>query len=278
MTDRIVRIKSSRQGYRRGGLEFGSNWVEVDTSTLTRDQQRAILADGVLAIEGREDDGSWTTLTDEIRGGLLSLVQAAPGYEVEGEERALEVDPGILAKANDWDALLAVISLHQADLEGLKLWPFETVDGLVVALINGLGEAEAVIADRDASILSLSGPTPAELAELVKPYAAALHEAGIVLKERLQDVIPQLLTEMLRFRQQWEELASGTNPSDVQQDGGEASTTAAPGPGGAAQVGATAGAENGGEGGQPDAGSETVTEPEPKPKPAKAKGAASKPT
>ncbi|WP_439471335.1 hypothetical protein [Brevundimonas sp.] len=196
MTDRIVRIKSSRQGYRRGGQDFGSSWTEVDTSELTRDQQRAILADGVLTIEGREADGSWTPLTDEIRGGLLSVVQDVDGFEAEGEERAVEVDPAILAKAASWDDLLAQVSLSRPDLEALNLWPVDHVDELLSSLIEAQVQSKAVVADRDASILTLK---------------ADLEEADALLAAANADI---------------EALKAGTaqpnTTRDVQPDGGDA--------------------------------------------------------
>ncbi len=74
MTDRIIRIKASRPSYRRAGLDLGSAWLEIDTSTLDVAKQRALLEDSVLTIEGREDDGSWSLLTNEVRQGLLEIL------------------------------------------------------------------------------------------------------------------------------------------------------------------------------------------------------------
>ncbi len=81
MTDGIIRIKSSRQGYRRGGLDHGRDWAEIDTADLTAAQKRAVLGDPVLTIESREEDGSWSPLSAEIREGLAVLLDPASGIE-----------------------------------------------------------------------------------------------------------------------------------------------------------------------------------------------------
>lgn len=230
MTD-ALRIKSSRSPYRRAGLAFSStDWTEVNPSQIGPRAAAQLAADGELKIEARIGD-DWVAMSAEDRqqvvehiGALTEedWVEIAAAAAVTGSKQQLQVDPGILAKANDWDALLAVISLHQADLEGLKLWPFEAADGLVVALINGLGEAEAVIADRDAEIVALNGPEDLRLAafrDALAKYDAALIDPDPVAVRHasgeLSDVLDALVGEIARG-----ELTATHNPSDVQQGAG----------------------------------------------------------
>ncbi|MGH7027374.1 hypothetical protein [Brevundimonas sp.] len=81
MTDLLIRIKASRQPYRRGGLELGTQWLEVETSSLTSEQKRALLQDDVLVIEGHNDDGSWSRLDGALRDGLLAVLAMESGQQ-----------------------------------------------------------------------------------------------------------------------------------------------------------------------------------------------------
>ena len=122
MTDRIIRIKASRPTYHRAGLDLGAAWLEIDTSTLSVTQQRALLEDPVLTIEGREDDGSWSLLTNEVRLGLLEIL-------VIDAEEATGAVIGVGGADTLWDAIQAnqaelgelEIALHDHDAAGFSL-------------------------------------------------------------------------------------------------------------------------------------------------------------
>ncbi len=93
--------------------------------------------------------------------------------------------------------MLAQISLHQPDLEGLKLWPVEHVDNLVVALIEGLGEAEGVISDRDDELAR--GSAVLSLAGAIEPHETTLFDLGIPFTNP-GEVIPRLIAALLECR------------------------------------------------------------------------------
>ena len=147
MTDTRIRIKSSRSGYRRGGLSFSKDWQEVDTASLSRVQQRAVLDDPVLAIEGHNDDDTWSPLPAEIREGLAALLEgdaleeSTPTGVGEGEPLAA-LDPELLASADLGRDLLATIDLHREMLETRGLWPVAVPQALFLDFAGRLGTAE----------------------------------------------------------------------------------------------------------------------------------------
>jgi len=143
MTDRIIRIKAGRKAYRRAGLALGLDWLELDTTDLSEAQKSALLADSVLSIEGREDDGSWTPLASDIRAGLVEVLRSEsvlpPATRLD-----LAIDPIVVAQ---WDDLQRGFVEHQAVLEGLDLWPVQDPSAVVDGLVARLVESGATIAE-----------------------------------------------------------------------------------------------------------------------------------
>lgn len=255
MTDRIIRIKSSRPSYRRAGLDLGSDWREFDTSDLSVAQQRALLGDDVLTIQGREDDGAWSPLGREIREGLLAIL------DIDAEEGA----GSVIAD----DTLAASIRDNAADLEllgiGLNIGQDLVIPTLIALIVEDRDAAastytlKAAIQDNREALdaLGVDGNCP----ELVITVLIGVIDA---LKAEVARLTPELNTPP-----EQKPKAEGGDPAALPQG---ADSTAAASDGGA-QTGADPHAVSG-EGGQGGVGGETAPKPAPKGgKPAKSKAA-----
>lgn len=197
MTDRLIRIKSSRQGYRRGGLDLGSDWLEVETSDLSDAQARAILADPVLTIEGHEGEGRWSPLAGEIREGLVLLLdgklqdEAQADAELAGDgtgEPLAEIDPEQLRRAELGADLESAIADNEELLTSVQLWPVKDPARLFIVVVDSLVEAtgeidrrgkalDAVTTERDALQADVEA-LKAELAQLKNNPASEEPDGG----------------------------------------------------------------------------------------------------
>lgn len=169
MTDRIIRIKASRQPYRRAGLDLGAQWLEVDTSSLSLEQQRALLQDVVLTIEGHNDDGAWMALSGELRAGLLAVLDIDAG-------RTFLEDEGVT------DSLASAILLNVQDLFVLGISVAEDRHHLVIPELVELITTEraqfaTAVEGYDAAIADLTAQVDGQ-AEQMAAFEAAKNDTA----------------------------------------------------------------------------------------------------
>lgn len=226
MTDSLIRIKASRAGYRRGGLALGPDWQVIDTSSLARAQQLALLADPAVVIEGHDGEDVWSPLSAEIRAGLVSLLEGSEpeGDVVEGDgsgKALAELDPGLLAAAELGRDLESAIADNQGLLGGFDLWPVEDPARLFVVVVDRL-------ADAGIEIERLSAPAEVGSALLAALHARAGHPA-------LADHFPadkvdaeRLLNSLLDYIDH--PVVTDTRSEEEQQGGGGAAAAPAAAP------------------------------------------------
>lgn len=271
MTDQIIRIKSSRQGYRRGGLVLDREWIQVDTADLSEAHKRAVLQDPVLTIEGRQDDGSWTPLTVEVRQGLAALLQGVSEAEASGvqPEVGTVVDDAELeqlkADAEVGRAYILVIDTEAARLDALSFTD-RAPSNLLTDLINVAAEHE-----RSLTFTELG----AELSSAIADSEELLTSLGLWPIEEPARFFLRLVNLLVERDGEIDRLKN--TPSESQQGGGAGDG-----------AGPAAGEESRQEGPETagntsSAGTTPPAEPAPKPKlaatpkpPAKGKGDASK--
>lgn len=154
MTDRIIRIKASRDSYRRGGLSLGPKWLEVDTSSLSPKQQRALLADSLLTIEGRNDDDTWSPMSAELRDGLVMLLD---GVTLTGDGSGSALPP--LTQVDLIDTLADAVAEVAAELDELGLGqvsPEAVIPSLLDLIRSERAQAVAALDAASAEIAALS--------------------------------------------------------------------------------------------------------------------------
>lgn len=145
MSGSSLRIRSSREGYRRAGLVFGSAPVEVAEADLADDQALKLFADPVLAIQVQGEDGGWITLAPGYRrmisGQGAGVSPAAPA--VEAFARLTDDQARLIELGRELEEAIADA---EAQLKSADLWPVADPARLFQAALDQLGEARGVIA------------------------------------------------------------------------------------------------------------------------------------